>query len=110
LHKSPFYPKFTEISKFTFFRRLLQIKLEVRSNPLYSIYTMKITIEFDDTKDDFKAECFEAIRIMDVAKENILMTLSRPSSVQSQDAISSWLNEIDVDSGIRSVCVFNINL
>jgi len=47
---------------------------------------------------------------MDVAKENILMTLSRPASVRSQDGISSWVKELDVDSAIRSVCVFNINL
>jgi len=71
---------------------------------------MKITIEFDDTKNEFSAECFEAIRIIDVAKENILMTLSRPASVRSQDGISSWVKELDVDSAIRSVCVFNINL
>jgi hypothetical protein len=71
---------------------------------------MKITIEFDDTKLDIKAECFEAIRIMDVAKENILMTLSRPASARPQDGISSWVKELDGENAIRNVCIFNINL
>jgi hypothetical protein len=71
---------------------------------------MKITIEFDDTKDDFKAECFEAIRILAVAKENILMELSLARRGWPTDVISSWVKEIDVDSAIRNVCVFEINL
>ncbi len=104
---------------------------------------MKITIEFDDTKDDLKAECFEAIRIMNVAKTTIfreLRELSRPARVGRSDGfgkneffelsrpfadrfpasrparvgppyvISSWVKEIDGDSAIRNVCVFEINL
>jgi len=71
---------------------------------------MKITIEFDGTKDDLKAECFEAIRIIDLAKTTIFRELSRPARVGPPDVISSWVKEIDGDSAIRNVCVFEINL
>ncbi len=72
---------------------------------------MKITIEFDDTKDDLKAECFEAIRILAVAKTTIFRELSRPARVGPPDVnvISSWVKEIDGDA-IRNVCIFEINL
>jgi len=71
---------------------------------------MKITIQFDDTKNDLKAECFEAIRIIDLAKTTIFRELSRPTRVGPPDVISSWVKEIDGDSAIRNVCVFEINL
>jgi hypothetical protein len=71
---------------------------------------MKITIEFDDLKSDLKAECFEAIRILAVAKTTIFRELSRPARVGSPDVICSWVKEIDGDSAIRNVCVFEINL
>lgn len=70
---------------------------------------MKITIEFDDTKDDFKAECYEAIRIIDLAKESILMELNRAERVWPPTLMSSWEKEIDGDS-ISVVCVFEIKL
>jgi len=71
---------------------------------------MKITIEFDDTKDDFKAECHEAIRIIDLAKESILMELNRAERVWPPNLMSSCEKEIDGDNAIRNVCVFEIKL
>lgn len=66
----------------------------------------KITIEFT-AKDDFKAECYEALRSLDLAKESILLELTRPAHVRPSDIIS-WVKELDKDNGIRNVCVFQI--
>jgi hypothetical protein len=70
---------------------------------------MKITIEFNDTKEDFKAECYEAIRIIDLAKESLLAELNRAERVCPPDLISSWEKEIDGDT-VSVVCVFEIKL
>ena len=69
---------------------------------------MKITIEFNEVFADFKAECYEALRGLDLAKESILLELTNPNHHRPSDIISSWVKEIEDGNGIRNVCVFQI--
>ena len=68
---------------------------------------MKITIEFNEIKPEFEAECYEALRGLDLAKESILLELTNPNHHRPSDIVS-WVKEIDGESGIRNVCVFQI--